>query len=88
MKVKEIKKMMFEMYANELIDMVDMEEMIKKEIEEKAIVVIDEIDKLVRSVSLISYKINLFRVMHKCHHQKQAMKEFNMIFFLCWTAQL
>lgn len=48
-KVKEIKRYMYEVYTDELFSMIDMEQFIKNEIEHKAIVVIDEIDKLVRS---------------------------------------
>ena len=49
-KVKDIKKYMFEVYTEELFRMINMDEFVKNEIESKAIVVIDEIDKLVRSV--------------------------------------
>jgi hypothetical protein len=44
---------MFEVYTDELFGMIDMDEFVKNEIESKAIVVIDEIDKLVRSVSKV-----------------------------------
>ena len=40
---------MYEVYTDELFAMIDMDQFIKTEIETKAIVVIDEIDKLVRS---------------------------------------
>lgn len=40
---------MFEVYTDELFAMIDMEEFVKSEVENKGIVVIDEIDKLVRS---------------------------------------
>jgi hypothetical protein len=43
---------MYEVYTDELFSMIDLDEFIKTEIETKAIVVIDEIDKLVRSVCL------------------------------------
>ena len=39
---------MYEVYTDELFSMIDMEEFVKNEIESKAIIVIDEIDKLVR----------------------------------------
>jgi len=39
---------MYEVYTSELFTMLDMEEFVKHEIENKGIVVIDEIDKLVR----------------------------------------
>jgi len=48
-KVKEIKAYMYEVYADELFKVVDMDEFVKSEIENKGIVVIDEIDKLVKS---------------------------------------
>jgi hypothetical protein len=50
---------MFEVFTDELFGMLDIDEFVKNEIESKAIVVIDEIDKLVRSVSL-SLVIKLF----------------------------
>mgnify|MGYP003945009687 FL=1 len=40
---------MYEMYAEELFKIIDIDEFVKSEIENKGIVVIDEIDKLVRS---------------------------------------
>jgi len=46
--VKDIRKYMYEVYTSELFTMLDMEEFVKHEIENKGIVVIDEIDKLVR----------------------------------------
>lgn len=49
LKVREIKNYMYELYAEELFKVTDMEELVKNEIENKAIVVIDEIDKLVKS---------------------------------------
>ena len=39
---------MYEVYTDELFRTIDMDEYIKNEIEQKGIVVIDEIDKLVR----------------------------------------
>lgn len=53
LKVKDIRKFMYEVYTDELFSMIDMEEFIKNEVENKGIVVIDEIDKLVRSVILL-----------------------------------
>jgi len=40
---------MYEIYAEELFKIIDVEEFVKSEIENKAIVIIDEIDKLVRA---------------------------------------
>ena len=51
-KVKDIRKYMFEVFTDELFSQLDIDEFVKNEIESKAIVVIDEIDKLVRSVSI------------------------------------
>ena len=48
LKVGEIRKYMYEIYAEELFKIIDVEEFVKSEIENKAIIVIDEIDKLVR----------------------------------------
>ena len=48
-KVKDIRKYMYEIYTDQLFSMIDVEEFVKNEVENKAIVVIDEIDKLVRS---------------------------------------
>ena len=42
---------MFEVFTDELFGLLDIDDFVKNEIESKAIVVIDEIDKLVRSVS-------------------------------------
>jgi hypothetical protein len=50
-KIKDIRKYMFEVFTDELYPLLDIDEFVKSEIESKAIVVIDEIDKLVRSVS-------------------------------------
>lgn len=55
-KVRDIKKYMFEVYTDELFGRIDIEEFVRSEIESKAIVVIDEIDKLVRTVSLSKTK--------------------------------
>ncbi len=41
---------MFEVFTDELFGLLDIDDFVKNEIESKAIVVIDEIDKLVRSV--------------------------------------
>lgn len=49
LKVKEIVNYMYEIYAEELFKVINIEEFVKSEIENKGIVVIDEIDKLVRS---------------------------------------
>ena len=49
---------MFEVFTDELFGQLDIDEFVKNEIESKAIVVIDEIDKLVRSVSITIF--NLF----------------------------
>lgn len=49
LKVKEIQNYMYEVYAEELFKIIDVEEFVKSEIENKGIVVIDEIDKLVRA---------------------------------------
>ena len=46
---------MFEVYTDELFGRIDLDEFVKTEIETKAIVVIDEIDKLVRTVSSPKY---------------------------------
>jgi len=46
--VKDIRKNLNELYADLVFKFVDIEELVKKQIEEKGIVVIDEIDKLVR----------------------------------------
>ena len=48
LKIKDIKKYMYEAYTDELFRIIDIENFIKNEIESKGIVVIDEIDKLVR----------------------------------------
>ena len=42
---------MFEVYTDELFGQIDLEDFVRSEIESKGIVIIDEIDKLVRSVS-------------------------------------
>jgi len=49
LKVREIRKYLYEVYLDELFRIADMETFVKDEIEGKGIVVIDEIDKLVRS---------------------------------------
>lgn len=50
MKVKDIKKFLYEIYTDELFSMIDMQEFAKHEVENKGIIVIDEIDKLVKTV--------------------------------------
>jgi ATP-dependent protease HslVU (ClpYQ) ATPase subunit len=47
--VREIRKYLYEVYMDELFRVSDMETFVKDEIEGKGIIVIDEIDKLVRS---------------------------------------
>lgn len=49
MKVRELRKHMYDAYLEELMAVIDIDEFVKEEIEGKGIVVIDEIDKLVRS---------------------------------------
>lgn len=48
-KVKDIRRYMYEVFTDELFQQVDLDLFIKNDIEHKAIVVIDEIDKLVRA---------------------------------------
>lgn len=48
MKVKEIWKSLMELYAEKVFKFIDFDELIWKLIEDRGIVVIDEIDKLVR----------------------------------------
>lgn len=48
LKIKDIRNYMYEIYAEELFKYIDIDEFVKNEIETKGIVVIDEIDKLVR----------------------------------------
>ena len=48
-KIKEIRTYMYEIYAEELFKIIDIDEFVKSEIQNKGIVVIDEIDKLVRA---------------------------------------
>ena len=48
MKVRELRKHMYDAYLEELMAIIDLDDFIKEEIEGKGIVVIDEIDKLVR----------------------------------------
>ena len=50
MKVKELRQFLFEIYTDQIFQMIDIDEFIKNEIESKGIIVIDEIDKLVKSV--------------------------------------
>lgn len=49
LKIKEIRKYVYEYLLDQLFSYDDMDKFIKDEIEAKAIVVIDEIDKIVRS---------------------------------------
>jgi len=49
LKIKEIRNYMYEIYAEQLFKIIDINEFVKNEIENKGIVVIDEIDKLVRA---------------------------------------
>lgn len=49
MKIKELRKHIYDAYMEEIMGVIDMDQFIKEEIEGKGIVVIDEIDKLVRS---------------------------------------
>lgn len=48
LKIKDIRNYLYEIYAEELFKYIDIDEFLKNEIETKGIVVIDEIDKLVR----------------------------------------
>ena len=48
MQVKELRKHMYDAYLEELMALIDLDQYVKEEIEGKGIVVIDEIDKLVR----------------------------------------
>ena len=47
--MKDIRKYIYEIYMEDLFRAVDMETFVKDEVEGKGIIVIDEIDKLVRS---------------------------------------
>jgi len=49
MKIKDVRRYLFEAYATLIFSKLDLDQFLKQEIEQKAIVVIDEIDKLVRS---------------------------------------
>ena len=60
LKIKDIRKYMYEVYTDELFRTIDMDEYIKNEIEQKGIVVIDEIDKLVRQVRTYMNSIRLW----------------------------
>ncbi|CDW88847.1 heat shock protein atpase subunit [Stylonychia lemnae] len=51
-KVQDIRKYMYEVYTDELFQLIDLDQYIRTEIEQKGIVFIDELDKLVKSVSL------------------------------------
>jgi ATP-dependent protease HslVU (ClpYQ) ATPase subunit len=47
LKVKDIRKYMYEVYGDDLLRDIKIDEFVKNEIETKGIIVIDEIDKLV-----------------------------------------
>lgn len=49
MKVRELRSHMYDAYLEELMASIDLDQFIKEEVEGKGIVVIDEIDKLVRA---------------------------------------
>uniref|UniRef100_A0A7S3CPT0 Uncharacterized protein n=1 Tax=Strombidium rassoulzadegani TaxID=1082188 RepID=A0A7S3CPT0_9SPIT len=49
LKVKDIRTQLYDFYASELLKNMNTEEFLKREIETKSIIVIDEIDKLVRA---------------------------------------
>lgn len=76
---------MFEVYTDELFSMIDMDEFVKNEIEGKGIVVIDEIDKLVRSVRI--FILILFSLIVQAQ-PKLVMRVFSMISCLYLMAQL
>lgn len=59
LKVKDIRKFLYEIYSDELFQMIDIDEFVKREVEQKGIVVIDEIDKLVRTVTFLLLNINI-----------------------------
>ena len=59
LKVKDIRKFLYEIYSDELFQMIDIDEFVKREVEQKGIVVIDEIDKLVRTVIFLLLNINI-----------------------------
>lgn len=59
LKVKDIRKFLYEIYSDELFQMIDIDEFVKREVEQKGIVVIDEIDKLVRTVTFLFLNINI-----------------------------
>ena len=61
MKVKDIRKFIYEVYTDTIFKFVDLENFVKQEIETKGIVVIDEIDKLVKTVIIILYLIFHFQ---------------------------
>ena len=89
MKVKDVRGFIFEVYTDQIFQMIDIEEFVKNEIESKGIIVIDEIDKLVKSV-IYTFNILIImasRVMVQVL-QKLAMKEFSTICCLCLTELL
>lgn len=57
MKVKDIKKFLLEIYNEDMFTLLDIPEFVKSEVENKGIIVIDEIDKLVKTVKSYLYKI-------------------------------
>ena len=48
MKVTELKDHMFEIYSHQVFKEVDFDNLVKEQIESKGIVVIDELDKIVK----------------------------------------
>ena len=78
---------MTEVYTDELFGLIDLEEFVKSEVESKGIVVIDEIDKLVRAVSdrdLIDSDFSLTAQAQP----RQAMRVYSMTCFQSLTEQL
>lgn len=49
MKVKDLRKHMYNAYLEDFMSVIDADQFVKEEIEGKGIIIIDEIDKLVRS---------------------------------------
>jgi hypothetical protein len=81
MKLKEIRNFIYEVYTDSIFSMIDVEEFIKREIETKGIIVVDELDKLVKGVMLLNVII-LIRL-KLLIHLRQVMKEFSTICFPC-----
>jgi hypothetical protein len=76
---------MMEVYTDELFGQIDIDEFVKNEIESKAIVVIDEIDKLVRSVINDTSLMYFFReILNQL--LRHRMKESNTICYPFWMA--